>query len=152
MKHQYLKTSLVLPIIALAFLAACSAEPSSSETEMAAMEPTSSEMQTMEHSGAPDDHMMPELPENTGYGVGEVRSIGELGDSLTIAHGPLQGIPMGAMTMGFDIMGDVDLSEFSDGDEVAFMVKQGRDGSYRIMSICNTGTDGADCLDGMMDH
>ena len=146
MKHQYLKTSLVLPIIALAFLAACSPEPSSSETEMATMEPTSSEMQTMEHSGAPDDHMMPELPENTGYGVGEVRSIGELGDSLTIAHGPLQGIPMGAMTMGFDIVGDVDLSAFSDGDKVAFLVRKGRDNSYRISEICLTETDEPDCL------
>jgi len=59
---------------------------------------------------------------------------------------------MGAMTMGFDIMGDVDLAGFADGDQVAFMVKKGRDNSYRITEICNTGTDGEDCLEGMMDH
>jgi len=52
--------------------------------------------------------------------------------------------------MGFDIMGDVDLSGLAEGDEVAFMVKQGRDGSYRIMAICNTATDGANCLDGLI--
>ena len=88
-----------------------------------------------------------------GHATGTIRSVGSQGDFLTIDHGPFDGgIDMGAMTMGFDIMGDVDLSGFADGDEVAFMVKQGRDGSYRIMAICNTGTDGADCLDGMMDH
>ena len=59
---------------------------------------------------------------------------------------------MGAMTMGFDIMGDVDLSSFSEGDAVAFMVKKGRDNSYRITTICNTSTDGDDCLESMMDH
>ncbi len=59
---------------------------------------------------------------------------------------------MGAMTMGFDIMGDVDLSAFAEGDTVAFMVKKGRDNSYRITTICNTGTEGADCLDEMMDQ
>ena len=59
---------------------------------------------------------------------------------------------MGAMTMGFGIMGGVDLSRFSEGDEVEFMVKQGRDASYRIMAICKKNTDGANCLDGVMDH
>ena len=59
---------------------------------------------------------------------------------------------MGAMTMGFDIAGDVDLSGFEDGDTVSFMVKKGRDGSYRITAICDTGAAGDECLAGMMDH
>lgn len=106
----------------------------------------------MEHDNHAD-HDMDEKMDGIGHATGTIRSVGAQGNFLTIDHGPFEGgIDMGAMTMGFDIMGDVDLSEFSDGDEVAFMVKQGRDGSYRIMSICNTGTDGADCLDGMMDH
>ena len=102
----------------------------------------------MDHSG----HDMGEAQERIGHGSGVIRSVGSQGDFLVINHGPLEGIAMGAMTMGFDIMGDVDLSGFAEGDEVAFMVKQGRDNSYRIIEICNTGTDGADCLDGMMDH
>lgn len=103
---------------------------------------------TMDHSG----HDMDAAGGKVGHGVGVIRSVGSQGDFLVINHGPLEGIEMGAMTMGFDIMGDVDLSGFAEGDEVAFMVKQGRDNSYRIMEICNTATDGADCLDSMMDH
>jgi len=103
----------------------------------------------MDHTG----HDMGSTMDGIGHATGTIRSVGAQGDFLTIDHGPFEGgIEMGAMTMGFDLMGDVDLSGFADGDAVAFMVKQGRDGSYRIMAICNTGTDGADCLDGMMDH
>jgi Cu/Ag efflux protein CusF len=82
-----------------------------------------------------------------GKATGTIRSVGSEGDFLTIEHGPFEGdIQMGAMTMGFDTMGDVDLSDFADGDEVAFIVKQGRDGSYRIMGICNTAVSGDSCL------
>ena len=59
---------------------------------------------------------------------------------------------MGAMTMGFEILSGVDLSDYERGDNVSFMVKKGRDGSYRITVICNTDTEGADCLMSKMDH
>ncbi|MBA3069851.1 MAG: copper-binding protein [Hyphomonas sp.] len=85
--------------------------------------------------------------ERIGRATGTIKSVAGQSDFLTIDHGPIDGVGMGAMTMGFDIAGDVDLTGFSEGDTVAFEVKQGRDGSYRIMSICNTGTEGADCLD-----
>ncbi len=88
--------------------------------------------------------------DGTGRATGIIRSVGSQGDFLTIEHGPFEGgINMGAMTMGFDTVKTIDLSGFSDGDEVAFMVKQGRDGTYRIMAICNTATDGAACLTGL---
>lgn len=149
MKFLKLKTPLIVPAIALVALSACSAETPMPANEMAEMEPmatTASDMESMDHNGQSGDQMMPTLPENTGFGVGEIRSIGDLKDSLTIAHGPLKGIEMGAMTMGFDIVGDVDLSSFSDGDKVAFIVKKGRDNSYRISEICLTETGGTDCL------
>lgn len=99
------------------------------------------------------DHGDQNTSDGIGHAIGVIRSVGSQGDFLSIAHGPFEGgISMGAMTMGFDVMGDVDLSGFAEGDEVAFMVKQGRDGSYRIMAICNTAADGEDCLDGVMDH
>ncbi len=99
------------------------------------------------------DHSSHEMEDGeTGHGTGIIKSVGTEGDFLTIDHGPIEGIGMGAMTMGFDIMGDVDLSAFAEGDTVAFMVKKGRDNSYRITTICNTGTEGADCLDEMMDQ
>lgn len=92
-------------------------------------------------------HNMSAMGEGIGHAIGTIRSVGGNSDFLTIEHGPFDGIDMGAMTMGFDVLSDVDVSGFAKGDAVAFMVKQGRDGSYRITSICNTGTDGADCLD-----
>ena len=130
-----------------------------------AQEPTAPDMsanQSPMDMASPDgmdhgDHDMANASDGAmdgvGHAPGTIASIGSQGYSLTIAHGHFAGdIEMGAMTMGFDIMGDVDLSGFSAGDEVAIMVKQGRDGSYRIMAICNTAPDGADCLDAMMDH
>lgn len=98
------------------------------------------------------DHGNHDMGDGIGHATGIIRSVGSQGEFLTIEHGPFEGIDMDAMTMGFDIMGEVDLTGYKDGDEVAFMVKQGRDGSYRIMAICKTGTDGADCLDGMMNN
>lgn len=134
------------PLIATAILAfaltACGSADTSAPAEPSGTAPS------MDHG----DHDMPATNSSIGHGTGTIRSLGGEGDFLTIDHGPLEGIDMGAMTMGFDTMGDVDLSGFNDGDQVAFMVKQGRDGSFRIMAICNTETDGADCLAGMMDH
>ncbi|MBU2607005.1 MAG: copper-binding protein [Alphaproteobacteria bacterium] len=92
------------------------------------------------------------MGDGIGHATGVIKSLGSKGDFVTLQHGPFEGIDMGAMTMGFDIMGDVDLSGFTEGDTVAFMVKQGRDGSFRVMSMCNTAIEGADCLDSMMDH
>ena len=93
-------------------------------------------------NGAMMDHSGHDMGDGSiGHGAGIIKAVGAKGDFLTIDHGPIDGIGMDGMTMGFDIM-----------DEVAFMVKKGRDNSYRIMAICNTGTDGEDCLDGMMDH
>lgn len=89
---------------------------------------------------------------NMGHATGIIKSVGSQSDFLTIDHSQIDGIGMGAMTMGFDIMDGVDLFGFTEGDEVAFMVKKGRDKSYRITAICNMGSAGADCLDSMMDH
>ena len=119
------------------------ASDTASQTEPP-MEMADGEM--MDHS----DHDMGSS--DTGHATGVIKSVGAQGDFLTIDHGPIDGIGMGAMTMGFDIAGDVDLSGFEDGDTVSFMVKKGRDGSYRITAICDTGAEGDECLAGMMDH
>ena len=121
--------------------------------------------QDQRHSGDQQDHANHAAPSSAdhedgthhqsgdvGHGRGVIRSVGAQGDFLTIEHGPIEGVGMGAMTMGFDILGDVDLSDFSDGDEVAFGVKRGRDNSYRIVAICNIGADGEDCLEGMLEN
>lgn len=130
-------------------LAACgqsnSPEPRTQSAEPAATMDMA-EPGMMDHSG----HDMGSG--DTGHATGIVKSVGAQGDFMTIDHGPIEGIGMGAMTMGFDIAGDVDLTEFKDGDAVSFMVKKGRDGSYRITAICDTAKSGEDCLSGMMDH
>ncbi|WP_340691635.1 copper-binding protein [Hyphomonas sp.] len=126
-------------------LAACGQEaPAETISVETHMEMTGSDM--MDHSG----HDMPD--QVMGHGTGIIKSRGSKGDFLTIDHGPIDGIGMGAMTMGFEIMGSVDVSAFAEGDPVAFMVKKGRDNSYRITNMCNTQTEGTDCLAGMMDH
>ena len=143
-------TLVTASLLALGLAACGGAEEFASPTPDNAEPPAAmADHDGMDHG---EDKMDAEM-NGIGHATGTIRSVGSQGDFLTIDHGPFDGgIDMGAMTMGFDIMGDVDLSGFADGDEVAFMVKQGRDGSYRIMAICNTGTDGADCLDGMVDH
>lgn len=139
--------NLITASILILGLAACGGErTAATETDMPMK---TAGQEKVDHS----EHDMSSKPDGVGHAVGTIRSVGTQGDFLTIEHGPFDGgIQMGAMTMGFDIMGDVDLSGFTEGDDVAFMVKQGHDGSYRIMAICNTSIEGADCLNGMMDH
>jgi Cu(I)/Ag(I) efflux system periplasmic protein CusF len=142
-----IRTFLTASIFASSLAACGNADetaPTEPATSEAPMEMTAGE--TMDHSGHDmSDGMM-------GHATGIIKSLGTDGDFLTIDHGPIEGIGMGAMTMGFDTLGDVDLSSFAEGDAVAFMVKKGRDNSYRITTICNTSTNGANCLEGMMDH
>lgn len=138
--------NLITASLAALSLAACGnpqdTHPAETGTAEAPMDMAGDEM-SMDKAG-PD---MSGASERTGRATGTIKSLGGQGDFLTIDHGPIEGVGMGAMTMGFDIAGGVDLTGFSEGDSVAFEVKLGRDGAYRVMSICNTGTEGADCLD-----
>ena len=98
---------------------------------------------TMDHSGM---DMSSSASGDTGMTTGTIRSVGENGDFLTVAHERIDGVGMDAMTMGFDIMSDVNLSGYEAGDRVAFAVKKGRDGSYRITAICETTGKDMSCL------
>ena len=131
----------------LAFsLAACSGGQESAETGSAA--PSEMDHASMDHSGMSEGTMSGD----TGHTTGVIISISEDGQQATIDHGDIEGVGMGAMTMGFGILSRVDLANYEAGDNVSFMVKKGRDGSYRIAAICNMDTEGADCLDAQMDH
>ena len=103
---------------------------------------------TMDHSTTDhsDMDMSSSASGDTGMTTGTIRSVGENGDFLTITHERIEGVGMDAMTMGFDTLSSVDLSGFEPGDRVAFAVKKGRDGSYRITGICETSGDDASCL------
>ena len=111
-----------------------------------------------ESDGSEHGHSDAHAGDMTDMDAGDARAAGVVealsadGYSLTVSHGPIESIGMDAMTMRFDALGDVDLSGFTAGDEVAFTLRKGRDGSYRISAICDAGAGGADCLDSAMDH
>lgn len=88
------------------------------------------------------------LPEKMAAATGVVKGIGE--KQLIIDHGPIQGSTMGAMTMGFNFLKSVDVSNLAEGDEIAFLMKIGRDGSFRISAICKPSQDGDDCLQSLL--
>lgn len=90
------------------------------------------------------------MAEGTGHTTGVIVSISPDGKEATIDHQAIDGVGMGAMTMGFGILSTVDLSTYSKGDNVNFMVKKGRDNSYRITAICDTYKSGKDCLASLM--
>lgn len=134
MKHAMKMT---LTALAALSLTACGAETSDE------MDQSTMDHSTMEKGTVAGD---------TGHTKGVIFSISPDGQEATIDHQEIEGVGMGAMTMGFGITSAVDLSGYAKGDNVSFMVKKGRDGSYRITAICNTDTDGDDCLDAKMDH
>ncbi|MGB0906049.1 MAG: copper-binding protein [Maricaulaceae bacterium] len=138
--------------VAIFSLAACNSGTADSSTSSSPDQSHSSHGQMdhsqMDHSGMSHSKMSGD----TGHTTGVIVSISEDGQQATINHQEIAGVGMGAMTMGFGILSSVDLSDYKSGDNVSFMVKKGRDGSYRITAICNTDTDGADCLKAKMDH
>jgi Cu/Ag efflux protein CusF len=142
------KTSFLTAAVFALSLTACdgSQEPAPAKVSQPAASSEMPAVETMDHTG----HDM--NGGNMGHATGVIKSVSSQSDFLTIDHGPIDGIGMGAMTMGFDILDGVDVSSFAEGDEVAFMVKKGRDKSYRITAICDMRSDGADCLGSMMDH
>lgn len=104
---------------------------------------------TMDHGDM--NHQM-KAGGDTGHSTGTVVSISPDGRNITINHKAIEGVNMGAMTMGFGLTSNVSLNGLSAGDPVSFMVKRGRDNGYRVTAICNTATQGADCLKAHMNH
>lgn len=100
-----------------------------------------------------EGHDMAEMKgDDTDHGAGRVIEVDVAGRRIKLDHEELPNIGMNAMTMFFGIAGDVDLTAFDAGDDVRFMVKKGRDGSYRIMAMCNAASGGEDCLSALMNH
>lgn len=103
------------------------------------------------HEAGHADHGSGAADIRIAHGTGVIQAIDSENRSLTIDHEPIDEIGMGAMTMGFGVVGAVDLSGLSEGDPVAFRLKRGRDNSYRVTAICNRDTHGPDCLAGSSD-
>ncbi len=96
------------------------------------------------------DHDMSGHGESMGDGVahgeGRIVSVDLEERRIEIDHGPLNGADMDAMTMFFGTTRDVDLATLAAGDEIMFMVKQGRDGSWRVTHLCDQGAEMSDCM------
>lgn len=137
-----MNTRTVLLLTASLVLTACEGDNNATSTPA---EPETPPSRTMNHAS----HAMAEVPAYgaVGEATGTIRDLDSEAGYATIAHGEFSGdISMGAMTMGFQTLGGVDLSGLSEGSEVAIRVKQGRDGTYRIMAICPTRDASLDCL------
>lgn len=143
MKHM---SQLAISAALALSLSACSGAQDKTESE--SMDHSKMDHSQMDHSDMGNKKMMGD----TGHTTGVIVSVSKDGQQATIDHQEIEAVGMGAMTMGFGILSSVDLSAYKAGDNVSFMVKKGRDGSYRITAICNTDTDGADCLKSNMDH
>lgn len=145
-------TKITLGALLAINLSACGGDvesvPEANSQNHAEMDDSNMDHASMDHSGGMDG----KPKGDTGHTTGTLVSVSPDGQSATIKHEAIDGVGMGAMTMGFDITSRVDLSAFNPEDPVSFMVKRGRDGSYRITAICNTATDGDDCLSGQMEH
>lgn len=143
-------TQLTLTALAAISLSACgdSGNMDHSKMDDAKIDDAKMDHSTMDHSKMSEEKAMGD----TGHTTGVIFSISPDGTEATIDHQEIKGVGMGAMMMGFGITSAVDLSRFAKNDNVSFMVKKGRDGSYRITAICNTDTDGKDCLDAKMNH
>ena len=85
-----------------------------------------------------------------GHAFGEIVSVAPDGPFLTIEHGPIHGIDMGAMTMEFDVLSDVELAGIDKGDKVEFLVKKSGAGTFDVMAICGLEDEEPKCLDRVM--
>ena len=142
MKHL---TQLTLTALAAISLPACGG---SGDMDHSTMDDSKMDHSTMDHSQMDDTKTMGDI----GHTTGVVVSISPDGSEATIDHKAINGVGMGAMTMEFTVMSSIDVSPYAADQNVSFMVKKGRDGSYRITAMCNTDAEGADCLKAMMDH
>ena len=130
----------ILPMLA----ASCGGAQDSVETSVESTPPAEEKTLTHEMHGGGETGST-----DTGvidHAAGVVVEVDLEGKRIKLDHDEMPNIGMSAMTMFFGVAGDVDLGEFEAGDKVRFMVKQGRDGSYRIMAMCDAVEDGADCL------
>lgn len=147
MNHAYFIKK--MSVCALSLLVAACGQASESNSTPGASEAEAQNTTIDNHEG----HDMTGMKSSdTDHGAGRVVEVDAEGRRIKLDHEELPEIGMNAMTMFFGIAGDVDLAAFETGDDVRFMVKKGRDGSYRIMAMCNAAVDGEDCLSTLMSH
>lgn len=90
---------------------------------------------------------------DVGHSTGTVISKAPEADYITIDHGKIHGMGMGAMTMGFDVPETVDLSDIEEGAEVEFLIKKGQEeGTFLVFALCDMDAEGPQCLNKTIDQ
>ncbi len=67
--------------------------------------------------------------------TGVVKAVDKVSEVISIDHGPVKGLGMGAMTMSFQVADPAMLEDFVKGQKVAFMVMKDRKGRFVITDI-----------------
>lgn len=70
---------------------------------------------------------------------GVVNEVKMSSGKLSISHGPIAGLGMGAMTMDFQVFDPAMLEEVSKGHDVAFVLEEAKGGSLVIVEIEDLG-------------
>jgi len=70
-----------------------------------------------------------------------VKSVDPADHQLTLEHDPIVALKWPAMTMKFDVLGSVDLSQLSAGQDVHFSLLKRADGSFVVEQVHVTGTE-----------
>lgn len=71
-------------------------------------------------------------------GEGVIVSVNAETAQLVIDHKPIDALDMGAMTMGFATAKGVDLSPFSTGEKVHFLIEPGKkEADRRVIALCS---------------
>ena len=95
-----------------------------------------------DHAG---DHSAMSGEAITADGEGRILSLSEDGDFVTLDHGPIEEINMGAMRMGFELAANVDLSDYAVGEDILFRISA-TENDIVITQTCRPSTDGPNCL------
>ncbi|MFL9998437.1 copper-binding protein [Paraburkholderia sediminicola] len=72
--------------------------------------------------------------EETGMSHGEIRKVDDAAGKLTIKHGPLENLGMGAMTMVFKVKDPAMISQVKVGDNIDFVAEE-VDGALTVTQL-----------------
>ena len=84
------------------------------------------------------DHSAPAVPAakaaSQPMSEGTIRRLDRAAGSITITHGPIENLGMGAMTMSFTFKKGVVPASLKDGDKLRFRAEE-RDGQYTVVRV-----------------
>jgi Cu(I)/Ag(I) efflux system membrane fusion protein len=83
----------------------------------------------------------------TVFASGRIEAVDAAKNRIRISHGPIDDLGWPSMTMEFDTLPGVDLSNVSAGQEVRFQLKQEHAGEYAIASLALSSADNGELIE-----